>query len=219
MSRITSLLTGFLQNAIYLLPAIAISLSVHELCHGYTAYRLGDPTAKSQGRLTLNPLAHMDPLGTLCLLLLGFGWAKPVPVNPMYFRDRRKGMALTSAAGPAANLVLAFFSLTAYILTLPLTGNPVGNYLSGFLIVLASINVGLAVFNMLPISPLDGSKILYALLPERSYFQLLSYERYVQPLLFLLLFTGLLDRPLIFLRSAIMGGMLTLLQPLISLIG
>ena len=120
MSRITSLLTGFLQNAIYLLPAIAISLSVHELCHGYTAYRLGDPTAKSQGRLTLNPLAHMDPLGTLCLLLLGFGWAKPVPVNPMYFRDRRKGMALTSAAGPAANLVLAFpVILLFYLLVTP----------------------------------------------------------------------------------------------------
>ena len=195
-----------------------LSLSFHELSHGYVAFKLGDPTAKQAGRLTLNPLAHIDPLGTLCMLIFRFGWAKPVPVNVMYFKDRKKGMAITAAAGPISNLLLAFLCLLLFVPVLVYAGwTAVGSYAANFLYIMVMINVGLAVFNLLPISPLDGSKILYAVLPNKIYFSIMRYERYFQPVLFLLLWTGLLSRPISFLRDAVISGMEFLVSPIFSL--
>ena len=212
------MLQSFLQDAIYLIPAVLLSLSFHELSHGYVAFKLGDPTAKQAGRLTLNPLAHIDPLGTLCMLIFRFGWAKPVPVNVMYFKDRKKGMAITAAAGPISNLLLAFLCLLLFVPVLVYAGwTAVGSYAANFLYIMVMINVGLAVFNLLPISPLDGSKILYAVLPNKIYFSIMRYERYFQPVLFLLLWTGLLSRPISFLRDAVISGMEFLVSPIFSL--
>ena len=212
------MLQSFLQDAIYLIPAVLLSLSFHEFSHGYVAFKLGDPTAKQAGRLTLNPLAHIDPLGTLCMLIFRFGWAKPVPVNVMYFKDRKKGMAITAAAGPISNLLLAFLCLLLFVPVLVYAGwTAVGSYAANFLYIMVMINVGLAVFNLLPISPLDGSKILYAVLPNKIYFSLMRYERYFQPVLFLLLWTGLLSRPISFLRDAVISGMEFLVSPIFSL--
>ena len=212
------MLQSFLQDAIYLIPAVLLSLSFHEFSHGYVAFKLGDPTAKQAGRLTLNPLAHIDPLGTLCMLIFRFGWAKPVPVNVMYFTDRKKGMAITAAAGPISNLLLAFLCLLLFVPVLVYAGwTAVGSYAANFLYIMVMINVGLAVFNLLPISPLDGSKILYAVLPNKIYFSIMRYERYFQPVLFLLLWTGLLSRPISFLRDAVISGMEFLVSPIFSL--
>ena len=212
------MLQSFLQDAIYLIPAVLLSLSFHEFSHGYVAFKLGDPTAKQAGRLTLNPLAHIDPLGTLCMLIFRFGWAKPVPVNVMYFKDRKKGMAITAAAGPISNLLLAFLCLLLFVPVLVYAGwTAVGSYAANFLYIMVMINVGLAVFNLLPISPLDGSKILYTVLPNKIYFSIMRYERYFQPVLFLLLWTGLLSRPISFLRDAVISGMEFLVSPIFSL--
>ena len=212
------MLQSFLQDAIYLIPAVLLSLSFHEFSHGYVAFKLGDPTAKQAGRLTLNPLAHIDPLGTLCMLIFRFGWAKPVPVNVMYFKDRKKGMAITAAAGPISNLLLAFLCLLLFVPVLVYAGwTAVGSYAANFFYIMVMINVGLAVFNLLPISPLDGSKILYAVLPNKIYFSIMRYERYFQPVLFLLLWTGLLSRPISFLRDAVISGMEFLVSPIFSL--
>ena len=212
------MLQSFLQDAIYLIPAVLLSLSFHEFSHGYVAFKLGDPTAKQAGRLTLNPLAHIDPLGTLCMLIFRFGWAKPVPVNVMYFKDRKKGMAITAAAGPISNLLLAFLCLLLFVPVLVYAGwTAVGSYAANFLYIMVMINVGLAVFNLLPFSPLDGSKILYAVLPNKIYFSIMRYERSFQPVLFLLLWTGLLSRPISFLRDAVISGMEFLVSPIFSL--
>ena len=212
------MLQSFLQDAIYLIPAVLLSLSFHEFSHGYVAFKLGDPTAKQAGRLTLNPLAHIDPLGTLCMLIFRFGWAKPVPVNVMYFKDRKKGMAITAAAGPISNLLLAFLCLLLFVPVLVYAGwTAVGSYAANFLYIMVMINVGLAVFNLLPISPLDGSKILYAVLPNKIYFSIMRYERYFQPVLFFLLWSGLLSRPISFLRDAVISGMEFLVSPIFSL--
>ena len=212
------MLQSFLQDAIYLIPAVLLSLSFHEFSHGYVAFKLGDPTAKQAGRHTLNPHAHIDPLGTLCMLIFRFGWAKPVPVNVMYFKDRKKGMAITAAAGPISNLLLAFLCLLLFVPVLVYAGwTAVGSYAANFLYIMVMINVGLAVFNLLPISPLDGSKILYAVLPNKIYFSIMRYERYFQPVLFLLLWTGLLSRPISFLRDAVISGMEFLVSPIFSL--
>ncbi|MBO5755593.1 MAG: site-2 protease family protein [Clostridia bacterium] len=175
------------------LPAVLLVIIIHECAHGYVAYRLGDPTAKHMGRLTLNPLRHLDPIGTLCMVFFHFGWAKPVPVNPSYFRDPKKGMALTALAGPMVNILTAFLTVPLYMLV------EHANYLhydaaflAAFLRVLSlffyylhAVSIGLALFNLIPIPPLDGSQILFALLPARQYNALMRYRRYF-PFAFLL---------------------------------
>ena len=164
-----------LPELLITIPAILIAITFHEYAHGKTAALLGDPTPKAQGRLTLNPLAHLDPLGTLMLLVARFGWAKPVQVNPLYFRgDRQRGMLLVALAGPLMNLVLAY--LAAVGLRLAIYSGSL--YVIFFLQTLIAINVYLAVFNLLPIPPLDGSKILAGLLPKSSlgfFYQLQTY--------------------------------------------
>lgn len=137
---------------------IIIALVFHELSHGFVSFLLGDPTAKDAGRLTLNPLSHIDPFGLIAIFLIHFGWAKPVPINPEYYKNRRVGVILTSLAGPVANLLIAFIGSLVYVGLFP--ESPMLSY---FLINLIEINVALAIFNMLPIPPLDGSKIFGSL--------------------------------------------------------
>ncbi len=173
----------------YLLSAVAalIALTVHEYCHGYAAYKLGDDTAKSMGRLTLNPLKHIDPYGAICMVLFHVGWAKPVPINPRNFKDPKKGFAITAAAGPLSNLILAFISAFVYLLTFALVKDIAfesKNFLYyvlettlSFLFIFHSINVGLGLFNLLPIPPFDGSRLLNIFLPPKTYFSIMKYER------------------------------------------
>lgn len=172
------------------IPAILIALTFHEYMHGRVAYALGDPTPKNQGRLTLNPIKHLDPLGSLLLLLVGFGWAKPVEVNPFHFKgDRGRGMLWVSLAGPATNLVLAVAAAVLWLFF----GNT-GQYVNIFFKYLFHINVVLAVFNILPVPPLDGSKILAGLLPLRQRHIVYNIERYGTIILFILVVTGILGK-------------------------
>ena len=168
-----------LWNAVGRVAAIFLCLTVHETCHGLVAWALGDPTAKRQHRLSLNPLRHIDWVGLLLMFTVGFGWAKPVPVDPRYFKDPKRGMALTALAGPASNLALALAALA--LLRLAMTTLPGTDWavaLCVFLLELSQLSVGLGVFNLIPIPPLDGSKVLAAFLPDRAYFTLMRYERY-----------------------------------------
>ncbi len=184
--------------------ALFLVISVHEFSHGFVAYKMGDPTAKNAGRLTLNPLKHLDPLGALCMLLFRFGWAKPVPINPLYFRDRKKGTVLVSLAGPASNVVFAFVCglvvAFMYILMntfMGMTGKLIYgaiNIIAQFFQVCAIMNISFAIFNLIPIPPLDGGKVLGVFLPSDAYMKMLRYERYVFPLLLILSFTGILSR-------------------------
>lgn len=166
---------------LYRIPNLLIALTIHEFCHGYVAYKCGDSTAKYEGRLTLNPLAHLDPIGTLCLLFAPIGWAKPVPVNPYNFRNPRRDDILVSLAGPVSNLIIAL--LLGSILRI--TGNMVvpGGIIN-FLIIGVMMNIGIALFNLLPISPLDGSHILKGFLSYRAREAYESLNR-VLPFLFL----------------------------------
>ena len=159
--------------------AVLLCLTVHETCHGLAALALGDPTAKRMRRLSFNPLHHIDWLGLAAMLVCGFGWAKPVPVDMRYFKNPKAGMALTALAGPASNLLLALLALLAASVTARLA--PVSAFtlwLFYFLIDLAILSIGLGLFNLIPIPPLDGSKVLFSFLPEKAYYTLMRYERY-----------------------------------------
>ncbi|MBD3366524.1 site-2 protease family protein [candidate division WWE3 bacterium] len=178
---------------IVLTAALIFALALHEFAHAYMAYLQGDPTAKQQGRLTLNPLAHLDPIGTLLLLFAGFGWAKPVPINPYNMKDPKKGSALVSIAGPGINLALAFASAGLLRLLLSLSV-PIGGFLHAFLYFFGYYNVILAVFNALPISPLDGFKFVRGVLPENLAQQWLQLAPYGTFILIFLVLTDALDR-------------------------
>ena len=174
---------------LFSLPAILFAITIHEYAHGYIAYKLGDPTAKSLGRLTLNPLHHLDPIGALLMLLVGFGWAKPVPVNPRYFKKPRKGMALVSVAGPLANIITAVISALLYSVSLLLFNWLLNHsavsefafncmqYWLIFLQIFHVLNLSFALFNLIPLPPLDGSKIISLILPRKFYYKLLQHER------------------------------------------
>lgn len=164
----------FLWGLLRRLIAVLLCLTVHETCHGMAAYVLGDPTAKRQHRLSLNPLRHIDWFGFAMMLVAGFGWAKPVPVDPRYFENPKRGMALTALAGPTSNLILAVLLLVAVQLARAVA--PL--WLLYFLLETALLSVGLGLFNLLPIPPLDGSKVLFSLLPDRQYQWLMRYERF-----------------------------------------
>ena len=168
--------------------AVLVCLTVHETCHALAAYALGDPTAKRQHRLSLNPLHHIDWLGLAMLMLAGFGWAKPVPVNPYFFKKPKSGMALTALAGPVSNFLLALLALVALRFFLPVLGG--ASLLNQFLLECAILSIGLGVFNLIPIPPLDGSKVLGALLPDRQYEMLLRYEHLGILVLWALLLVG-----------------------------
>lgn len=185
-----------LTNIIYSFIVLFSAITVHEYAHGYVAYKLGDPTAKSMGRLTLNPLAHLDPLGALMLIFCHFGWAKPVPVNPYYFDEPKKDMVLVSIAGPLSNVLFAFVIATLYPFLLVFMPSLFGvsTFLGGLFFACISINISFAVFNLIPFPPLDGSKILFSVLPNHIYNTFLTYERYGTILLLLLSFSGILGR-------------------------
>lgn len=192
--------TAMLRAAIRLV-AVLLCLTVHETCHGLAAYALGDPTAKEQHRLSFNPLHHIDWVGLAAMLLLGFGWAKPVPVDMRCFKNPKRGMALTALAGPASNLLLAFPLMAGARAILdfsPLTA--AWGWLYAFLLTAAQLSIGLGVFNLLPIPPLDGSKVLFAVLPDAAYGKLMRYERRGVAVLYALIFFGVLDG---FLESAV----------------
>ena len=188
-------------------------LPVHEFAHAFVATKLGDQTARLSGRLTMNPLAHLDLVGTLMILLVGFGYAKPVPVNPRNFKNRKGGMALTAAAGPFANLLMALIYLFVYVLVYlkvrPESGT-LPYYLMTFCNIVAQINVSLAVFNLLPVPPLDGSRIPAIVLPDKAYYKIAQYERYIVLGVFALLLFGVLDTPILALTRIVLKGLLYL---------
>ncbi len=195
-------MNNFIVQLIILAPPLLLALTVHEFAHGYVAYRLGDPTAKNEGRLTLNPLKHLDPIGTIAFFFIKFGWAKPVPVNPNYFKNPRKDMLWVALAGPATNLGLAIISAIvtkliwalASLLPYSAAAEAILVPLNAMLIASVWINLVLCIFNFLPIPPLDGSRILSGILPDdlaRSYQQV---ERYGFIIILILAFSGLLSK-------------------------
>ena len=174
------------------LLAVLLAITLHELAHGYVAYCLGDNTAKAAGRLTLNPLAHLDPIGALMMLIAGFGWAKPVPINPFFFKgNRTTGMMLVSLAGPLVNLIVAYIAYAVYVAGQGFYTVPFLNQFLNYCIIL---NVFLAVFNLIPIPPLDGSKILAGFLPKQTAFKFLTtMERYGFVILMVLILFNITD--------------------------
>lgn len=203
------------QLPIYLMriPVILLALTVHEAAHGFMSYKLGDYTAKITGRLSLNPLRHLDPVGTICMLIFGFGWAKPVPIDTRNFKNPKRDMALSALAGPVSNLIMAFIGVFLFMTAekfLGLSayqGNTFAYAILLFLSVFYSLNIGLAVFNLLPIPPLDGSRIFLSFLPTRLYFRVMQYERYIMLIMFALIFLGVLNRPLSWLIMNVINGM------------
>ncbi len=206
-----SAILSSLRDILYTLPCILLALTVHEVAHGWMAMKLGDPTARNLGRLTLNPLKHLDPVGTLCMIFFHFGWARPVPINSRYFRKPRRDMALTALAGPVSNICMGLFGILLFRIFLTIfTAHTAEGFLFNIqLSVLTllqyffSLNISLAVFNLLPVPPLDGSRIFLTFLPPKYYFGIMQYERYIQFALMILLYLGLLDRPLRFLVNGL----------------
>jgi Zn-dependent protease len=205
---------SMLLEMLYRVPVLLLSFTIHELSHALVAYRCGDMTAKLAGRITLNPLKHIDPIGALMLIVARFGWAKPVPINPSNFKKRKPGIVLTSLAGPVSNIVLAFlfsFVYLAYLTSFNGVSEILLNLFNEFIVV----NVSLAAFNLIPIPPLDGSKVLFAALPDRIYFNyVLRYERYGMIALMVLSFTGLLGRVIGPIANTLFSVILNTLLPL-----
>ncbi len=211
---------SYLISLLLSLPIVLLALSVHEAAHGAAAYRLGDPTARNFGRLTLNPVKHLNPIGFLCMVLTGFGWANPVPINSRNFRKPRRDIALCSLAGPASNLLLSFIFLLllrfvgfGWLAGLSFSSERMWNAAYFLLLLLyygVRMNLTLAIFNLLPVPPLDGSKILYSLLPPRIYFKVAPYERQIALVVMILLLVGPLSTFIQWLTTLILRGMFAL---------
>ena len=177
--------------------AVVIALSVHEFSHGYAAYKLGDNTAKNMGRLSLNPLRHLDPFGALCMLFFHFGWARPVPIDPRNFKNPKRGFAISSVAGPASNIICAFLSAFFYLLCIKLFVPSEITLLYNiqlntvkFLAIFHSVNLGLGIFNLIPVPPFDGSRILNVILPPKLYFKIMKHEQKINWFVIAWLFFG-----------------------------
>lgn len=223
---VSALLTGrqidfldFFISICVTLFVVFCTMPVHEFAHAYAAHKLGDDTARLSGRLTLSPFAHIDISGLVLIVLFGFGYAKAVPVNPRNFKDSKKGMAITAIAGPVSNLIMAFVFLAI--------GDTMGVFLKGsaavaistFFVLAGVININLAVFNLLPIPPLDGSRILGLLVPDRYYYKIMRYERQIMLVIFVLLFLGVLTKPLQILSNFVYNGMNDIIFSILRLVG
>ena len=185
-----------LDMLLSIIPAL-ICITLHELSHGFVAYRLGDDTAKKAGRLTLNPIKHLDIMGLLMMVVFHFGWAKPVPVNMYKFKNPKRGMAITALAGPVSNIIIAVVFMFIYgLLYIPLSASSTGLYFLQMIMLTAYISIGLAVFNLIPVPPLDGSKVLFSVISDEAYYNLMRYERYGTLAMILLVSTGILGKPL-----------------------
>jgi len=186
--------------------AFLTAIPIHETAHAYISYKLGDPTAKNLGRISLNPIKHFDLLGAMFMLLVGFGWAKPVPINTRFYANKKMSMALSSFAGPLSNFILAFFLMILYKIIYVVYLVHLDSFIIYCLLVIfqymISINISLTIFNMLPIPPLDGSRMFLIFLPEKAYFGIMRYERYIMIGLFLLVSSGLLNGVLTWLQIA-----------------
>lgn len=180
-----------LQDIIIRTIAVLVAIIPHEMAHGYAAYLCGDETAKNDGRLSLNPLHHLDPIGTICLIFFKFGWAKPVMINPNNFRDRKKGTFFVSIAGVLTNFILAIISVII------MKHIRLNDFVFELFMNIFWFNIVLGVFNLIPIPPLDGSKLLFSFLPQKYEYYLIKYEKYGYILLLLLIMTDNLDKILI----------------------
>ena len=199
----------------YLIKALVLftAVPVHECAHAWVAEKMGDDTGRKQGRITLNPFAHLTLWGSLMMILVGFGWGKPVSVDPRNFKNPKKGMVLTSLAGPASNFIMAFLSMIVYKVLAFLSfakDSSTLDMMATVFVYITLINISLAVFNFLPIPPLDGSKIFNAILPEKWYFTIMKYENFIFIALIILVYSGLLDAPLSFLQGKVIDVMLFL---------
>lgn len=222
---IFDLLSGNITTAIIrimlVIPTVLMALTFHEFAHGWMANKLGDPTARVLGRLTLNPLKHLDLFGTLAMLIAGIGWAKPVPINSRYFRKPKRDMALTGLAGPAMNFILSFTGLVFYaaiIVFVPVT--PLSDAAITFFYYFAYLNAYLAIFNLIPIPPFDGSRIFYAFLPDKFYWGVMKHER--QIMLITLIALVALSRfglnPISHIVDAYINGVLFVFEVIVNLI-
>ena len=207
---------SFLAGVAFI-AALLFALTIHEMSHALVAKWNGDPTAQMLGRITLNPMKHLDIFGTLMMILAGFGWAKPVPINPFYFRNPKKGMMLSALAGPLSNVAMAFLLMVIYkLLYIPTIFGSSASFVDTLQMILyymILINVGLAVFNLLPIPPLDGSRVATYFLPRDVYFKIMQYENIIFLALLALLWTGVLNRPLNYLQDAVFSGLDLLTTP------
>ena len=197
-----------LEGLLSLVIAVVLAMSIHEMAHGLVSDWLGDPTAKMQGRISLNPFAHVDWLGVLCLLLFHFGWAKPVPIDASYYKDRKTGIIWTSFAGPLANFLLAFICVFIYILLIvflpQFVYSGIGSFIVSTLSTSATLNVGFGLFNLIPVPPLDGSKILFAFLPDEQYYRFIEGSPFFMLVLILLIYMNVLNVPLAMLQNNIL---------------
>lgn len=203
-------------------PITLIALSCHEFAHGFVSYKLGDPTPKREGRMTLNPMAHLDLYGTILMILTGFGWAKPVGVNPMYYRDKKKGMALVGIAGPIMNILLAFVGLLIFAIALIVSSKlGVGaNALSNISYIVRLFvvrNLCFAVFNLIPIPPLDGSRVISMFLRDNAYYKLMQLERYSMLIIIVMSLTGTFDNIIGTGVSVLYNGMIGVVNNLLKL--
>ena len=189
----------YLINLLVALPCIVF----HEMAHGFAAYRLGDTTAKDRGRLSLNPLKHIDILGLIMMVTLGFGWAKPVPIDMRRFKNPKGGMALCALAGPAANFVLALvvLGISSVLVRTSFITTTVGWYVFMILVFMAIRSTFLGLFNLIPIPPLDGSKVVFSFLPDDMYLKLMRIEKYFMIIVFLLCYVGVVNRFIVSIGS------------------
>ncbi len=204
-------------------PITLIALTGHEFAHGWVSKKLGDPTPEAQGRLTMNPLAHLDPVGTLLMILTGFGWAKPVQVDPRYYKNQKRGMALTAAAGPVANFIMAFAALAVYALVFVIcskinVGTAIIKSVGTFAQLFAVRNLCFMIFNIIPIPPLDGAKALGVFLPDKAYYTMLRYERYSMLLIMALSLLGVFGNVIGTGVNFVMNGMLNILYSAVQMI-